>query len=220
MGSDTPRLTRLADVSRVRRELLSEQRKHRRVTIALKGRFLASDGTEHDCSVVDISPGGALLDAPFQPEAGTNVIVYLEELGRLEGPVVRKEEQRFAMQFRTTEAKRERLAEKLTFLLNKGSLKIEDMRRHERLEGGGTTKIVLQGGREVPCRVIDMSLSGLSLEVSLPAAEMPPKGEVITVGRMQARIVRIHAQGIAVEFLKMPLTPGALAERLQLANRG
>ena len=64
-------------------------------------------------------------------------------------------------------------------------------------------------GRELPCRIIDLSLTGVSLEI----AARPAIGEFVMIGRMRGRVARHHATGVAVEFLDV-LPRGSLAEQL------
>ncbi len=68
------------------------------------------DRTEWICETVDISPTGVLLMGPGRPYPGQTVVVYLAELGRLEGTVVRLKAREFALRIRATDRKREQLA--------------------------------------------------------------------------------------------------------------
>ncbi len=75
-----------------------ERRKHQRVAFEAKGRFLAPDGSEHECSIRDMSLSGIALSADIAIEIGENIIVYLDEFGRFEGKVVRVYEGGFAIE--------------------------------------------------------------------------------------------------------------------------
>jgi CheY-like chemotaxis protein len=60
----------------------------------------------------------------------------------------------------------------------------------------GTTQITLGNGQVLPCRVLNLSLSGAALEID----ERPVIGEQVRVGRTEGRVVRHTREGIAVEF--------------------
>lgn len=60
----------------------------------------------------------------------------------------------------------------------------------------GTTQIVLGDGQVLPCRVLNLSLSGAALEID----ERPAIGEQVRVGRTEGRVVRHTREGIAVAF--------------------
>ena len=71
-------------------------------------------------------------------------------------------------------------------------------RRHTRYEPRQTrTRILLPGGREQSCELIDISLSGAGLR----ARTKPSIGSPITLGRMKGRVVRHFDGGFAIEFL-------------------
>ena len=56
-------------------------------------------------------------------------------------------------------------------------------------------------GRAMACRIMDLSLSGAAL-----AAEIKPLvGEPVTLGRVQARVVRHLEEGFAIEFVHAQL---------------
>ena len=55
----------------------------------------------------------------------------------------------------------------------------------------------MEGGRQIDCRVIDMSLSG----AAVAAPHRPPIRAHVTLGRVQGRVVRHIDDGFALEFL-------------------
>jgi hypothetical protein len=87
-----------------------------RYHIRLLGRYMLFDRSEWSCKTVDISPNGVRLSGMARPYIGQTVVVYLDELGRLEGSVARIQEMEFALHFRMTERKRELLATSLAML--------------------------------------------------------------------------------------------------------
>jgi hypothetical protein len=69
------------------------------------------------------------------------------------------------------------------------------------------TMIVLPSGVALGCRLIDVSLSGAAVATD----QRPPLGALITVGKVQGRVVRHLDEGFAVEFLRL-LHPDFLEE--------
>lgn len=194
--------------------LSEEKRRHQRVTINLLGRFMLSDGEEYPCQAIDMSPGGVALVASIAPRKDESAIVYLDEIGRVEGTVARVFNGGFALQIRATERKRDKLANQLTWLANRSLLGIPEGRRHDRIQPRNTNShIKLPDGRTYPCQVIDMSISGAAVKIDV----RPALGTEIILGRMRARVVRHFSEGIAVQFTDVQ-TDRTLAERLGSEN--
>jgi hypothetical protein len=190
----------------------AERRRHRRSPLKLSVRFLLQDGSEHNGNVLDISVGGMRVKCDVQPAEGSIVIAYVQDLGRLEGLVSRVEEGGFAVRLTLSALRRDKLEERL----GHGSKPTgAEGRRHERESTAGATRILRADGREIACRVIDLSLGGVSLET----AEWPALGEQVVIGKMRGRVVRHHEMGVAVEFTDIPPSRGSLAERLIASSR-
>jgi hypothetical protein len=60
------------------------------VKVELQGRFMLPSRTEHECSVIEMSTREIRISAPVAPEIGEKIIIYIAELGRFEGGVVRR----------------------------------------------------------------------------------------------------------------------------------
>jgi hypothetical protein len=177
-----------------------ERRRYQRVRVDLLGRYMLADRREFPCQVIDMSPGGMALIAPVSGKAGERVVAYIDHLGRLEGTIVRVFPNGFAMSIVATARKREKLAAQLTWLANRGILNLPEDRRHERLvPRNPRTTMVTQDGTSIPCRIVDMSLSGAAIATEIK----PPVGSLIMLGKTQARIVRHLDDGLAVEFTRM-----------------
>lgn len=189
---------------------MPDQRRHRRISVRLGARFLLPDGTEHAGELVDMSAGGVAIESAVRPELGANVVIYIDQIGRVEGCVVRQHEAGFAVLISATALKRERIVEALTVAANREQLGGEDLRRHDRVASGEVTQLHLPDGRTIECRILDLSLSGVSLEIH-PA---PAIGTEVHVGKMKGRVVRLHDHGIGIEFIDMPRTRGSLANQL------
>lgn len=188
----------------------AERRRYRRAPMKLGARFMLDDGTEHQGSVIDVSMGGISFAAKTQPPLGTGVIAYVDELGRVEGTVIRGHSVGFAILLALTPYKRERLEEKLSWRLSGAAAKSLEARRFEREATDKATTMTRSDGSEMTCKVIDMSLGGVSIE----AADFPPIGEEVMVGKMRGRVVRHHETGFGVQFIGVPPSRGSLAQQL------
>jgi hypothetical protein len=180
-----------------------ERRRHQRVAVSLMGRYMLETRREYPCQSLNISPGGLALLAPVPGNLGERVVVYLDQLGRVEGTVVRHFQNGFAISLSATVRKRDKLAAQLTWLANRDILSLPEDRRHERLQPrNARTVITLDNGQQVVARLIDVSTSGASIATELKFT----MHQRIVVGKLPARIVRIVDGGIAVEFGRI-LTP-------------
>jgi len=176
----------------------AERRRFRRVPVDLSGRlFVPADSREAKCKITDMSPGGASVDCECIPDAGTQIVLYIDGLGRFEGTIVRQDANGFGVRFVSTALKRERTAEQLMLLMNKSLLEEEDLRRDERTPTKALTRFTLSDGKLVDCEVIDLSTSGISLKTEIK----PPVGDFLLIGQMAGRIARHHKDGIGIEFV-------------------
>lgn len=178
----------------------TDRRRHRRVPVNILGRFMLEDRHEYPCQVIDMSPGGMAMITPAVGRVGERVVAYLDHFSRVEGKIARLIDGGFAVQLRNTQKKRERIANVLTWIANKEALDLPEDRRHDRfIPKNPTTRIVLPDGTEHVCRIIDVSNSGAAIATDLA----PAVGVAITLGKMQARVVRRIEGGIALEFAEV-----------------
>jgi hypothetical protein len=176
----------------------TDKRRHKRVAITLLGRFMRANRHEYPCRLNDISVGGAAINSPVAVDEGERIVVYFDHIGGLEGSVVRVFEGGFAMQFRTTARKREKLAAQLTWLLNRDVLSGVTERRHDRGFVADQNKtVLLDTGETLDCEVVDVSISGASLRMDM----RPPIGSSLMLGRMRGRVMRHHEHGIGIQFV-------------------
>jgi hypothetical protein len=145
-----------------------------------------------------MSPGGVAMLAPGIGNVGDRVIAYLDHVGRVEGKITRIIDNGFAMSVGATPRKRDKLAAQLTWLANRDILNLPEDRRHDRLIPRNPIAILtLEDGQRMTCRIIDLSLSGAAI-----AAEYhPPIKSLVSLGQVQARVVRHLDEGFALEFL-------------------
>ena len=173
---------------------------------------MRSDRQEFDCATIDISPGGIAFrsDAPVRPTE--RIVAYLNQVGRLEGTVARVFPGGFAIQMRLPAAKRDRLADQLTWLANRALLGLPEDRRHERLTPSQPrTTVRLADGTACPATLADVSMSGAAILTEARLAD----GASITVGSTAAQVVRVIEGGIAVEFAR-PIRPEDFHEGIVL----
>jgi hypothetical protein len=175
-----------------------DRRRHRRVPLTLLGRFMRANKQEYPCKLIDISVGGAALMSPVPVEDGETIVVYLDQLGGLEGRVARQYPGGFALQLTATQHRREKLAAQITWLLNRHELDPAEARRHERVvPRNPSSNLTLEDGSTLACQVIDVSISGASIATEA----RPAAGAEVWLGKLRSRVVRQHEQGVAVRFM-------------------
>ena len=175
----------------------SERRRHLRVEIVLLGRYMLQDKREFPCQTVNMSPGGLALDAPVRGAVGEHVVVYLDQIGRVEGKIARHTERGFAIQMTMPFAKREKIANQLTWLINRDTLGMPEDRRHERIIPNRRHSILhVDGEREHIVQLIDISVSGAGVSTSIK----PALGTRVKLGQTDGQIVRIFEGGVVVRF--------------------
>lgn len=174
-----------------------ERRRFQRVDISLLGRYMLEDRREFPCQVIDISPGGVAIAASVRGRVGERVVAYFEQIGRIEGQIVRHTDRGFAIAFNLPFAKREKIANQLTWLVNRDALGMQEDRRHERIVPNMRHSVLrIAGDREYVVRVIDVSISGAAIATNLTTA----KGARVILGKTPGRIVRNFNGGLAVSF--------------------
>jgi hypothetical protein len=191
-----------------------ERRRHRRMAVALLGRYMLADRREYACQTTDMSPGGASLVAPVKGAVGERVVLYLEHVGRIEGEITRHTPQGFTVAIAATVRKRDKLASQLTWLGNRHDLGLPEDRRHERIvPRNPVVELRLDSGRVMVVRLIDISMSGAA--VSIEDKDKLPIGTGVTLGRTPGKVVRHFQGGMAVEFL-LSLSPDRFDDNIVL----
>ncbi|HVV66051.1 MAG TPA: PilZ domain-containing protein [Rhizomicrobium sp.] len=181
-----------------RAQTAADKREHARVRIALRGKlFIPAEDATVDCEAVDLSAGGAGVRCKDAPPLSTFVVFYVEGFGRYEAVTTRFVNGVVGLKFLAGEAKRKRLVEKLNRFVEAGLVGVTRLRAHERVPNAKALSFVRPSGEETACEVIDISLQGLSLRT----AGRPPVNELIRIGQTYGRVVRHHAEGVAVEFI-------------------
>ena len=174
----------------------TDRRRHQRVDLPLKARFMTTDGHERAGVVLNISAGGAMLRAKYPPAFGQSIILYIDQIGRIEGKVVRSNKNCFAVSYHKRRDKSAKVADQLTSALNQRR-RSTDRRINPRIIHDARATVYLEDGRAFDCSILDISLTGASIEIS----PRPPLGMHLILGRMTAKVVRRHENGVGVVFL-------------------
>lgn len=173
----------------------ADRRLHKRVELPLKARFLTEKGDERAAVVLNISAGGAILRAKFPPAFGQSVVLYIDQIGRVEAKVVRSSPDSFAVSYRKRRAKHAKIADNLTTALH-NRRRGADRRNSPRVGHDAPATVYLEDGTQLQCSILDISLTGASIEIS----PRPPLGMHLILGRMTAKVVRRHEKGVGIVF--------------------
>lgn len=188
---------RIQLVERVAEELRRDARRHSRVAVSLGARCLFEDRREVECRIVDMSVAGAALEAPALGLPHERIVAYVEDVGRLEGRIVRRFSGGFAFSWESSPTRRDKLADRLTWIANRAVLGLADDRRHERaVPTEPWSRLVFADGSTTRCRILDVSTSGAAVRSEM----RPPIGARVFLGRMSGRIVRHGEASIGIEF--------------------
>lgn len=175
-----------------------DRRRHRRVMWQVPVRGLTGSGEEFSCNTVDVCAGGIRINLARPLEKGENLVLYIEDIGRVEGVVVRVlNEIGYAIEFRAPQRKREKIADALTWLVNKDKLGLEDERIAERRPTMGQVIAIHGKGVSIACAVADVSLFGVALKTAGPR---PMIGDRVQIGERAGTCVRYIDGGFAVDF--------------------
>lgn len=181
-------------------KVVDDRRRYQRVNLPLLGRFMRENKQEFPCQIVNMSPGGIAVRAPIIGELGERVVIYLDTMGRIEGKLVRAYEDGFALHLNASSYKREKIANQLTWLVNKNHLNLMEDRQHSRIVPKKTgAKISMIDGSTLDCQIQDVSLGGGAVAVE----PKPDVGQLVTLGLTRGRVVRHTEQGISIKFLEI-----------------
>ncbi|MBL4616732.1 MAG: hypothetical protein JKY46_03475 [Robiginitomaculum sp.] len=182
--------------SRVVGRLAAESRNFSRGNLNVSGRFLAENGWEYPFAITDISPGGILAQSDYIPKLGEQLVMITAELGRIQGKVIRCENNGFACIIQSTSRKRDQLADRLTWLLNYKRLGLKDDRIAERTAKNQEVYVTLDDGTRFIAASLDMSITGMLIQTK----ETVRLAEKISVGKLSGTVSRITETGFAIQF--------------------
>jgi hypothetical protein len=176
---------------------LKERRRHERLKLTLPGRYMLSDHHEHPCWTINVSPVGIAVLGQQKGLIGERVVLYIEQIGRLEGMIARNLDTWFAVRLQLSPSKTEQLKEILAWLVSHHTRGVPDNRLHQRIKPfRRRATLTTPDGRQYQAALIDLSIHGAALNVDAA----PPIGSSVIIGRTSARVVRHFATGIGVEF--------------------
>jgi hypothetical protein len=180
--------------------LSSDRRTPPRVTIAVGGRFMLEDRTEHGGTAVDASVRAISIRTDAVARVGERVVGYFDAIGRIEGKVEPLNPDGFQLELTTTLRKRGKLAARLIWLANRDVLNLPEDRWHDRvvpLDPRVTVKNLSDVGHApMAGHLIDLSQGGAGVSVT----GRFQKGDDLLLGTTPARVVRVFDGGVAVEF--------------------
>lgn len=170
-----------------------------RYSIANK-RNSRGERREFACRTISISTEAIALAGPVRGAVGERVIAHFDELGKLEGQVVRLVPDGFVMNLVLPDDRRARLAAKIDWLDKHKNYKLPDDRKHKRIiPKTPHSTVMLADGSVLGCFVIDMSVSGVAVSADIT----PSLGDVLAVGKIIGRVVRLFPEGFALRFIEL-----------------
>lgn len=176
-----------------------DRRSYKRVELRLTGRFLTHESDDRELLTSNVSCDGAFILSATPPDAGQQIVCYFDELGRVAADVIRMTPGGFAVRFHTSTLKRDKLADRLTWLLNKDTLGLAEDRAATRFSATGQAIVILPDGSPLQCRLTDISLTGAAFE----ALGSPPfVGDRVHTGNLPAEVVRVAGRNFAVRYLR------------------
>jgi hypothetical protein len=176
----------------------TDQRSNERVQVRLAGKlFVPAEEITLDCTIINLSVGGAGIHCPEPPPLDCFVVLYIDSFGRFEGVTTRYVEGELGLRFVCKDAKRQRLEQDLAAFVADGMTGVTRLRRHRRDAAPIQIDYFTTGdGFETVCKLMDISLQGALLKTKA----RPAIGEVIQLGQTRAWVVRHHDEGIGVQF--------------------
>ena len=150
--------------------------------LSLSGRYMNPDHGEYECALESVELPDIKLKSDGECEEGTRVVVYLEELGRLEGDITDKTEDGFVLSVDLSKPRLVKINDKLAELQNREDKSDSNLRRHNRFEPTNqTSHLTLSDGRTYPCEVVDISMRGAAINVEV----IPSIGTYVMLGKTQ-----------------------------------
>jgi hypothetical protein len=175
-----------------------ERRRFKRVPVTVRGKlFVPSTGYEAACALSNLSPAGTEIAGEFDALPNGPIVLYAEGFGRFEGQIIWHDGGKYGIKFNSTTLKQARTADQLA-RMNDGETSADSAaRRHKREATRSLSQFTRENGSVVPCTVLDISTSGVSLGTNV----RPQTGEFVLIGGMVGRVARHHETGIGIEFV-------------------
>jgi hypothetical protein len=177
-----------------------------RIVVRIPGRYSLADHRNargerrvFGCRAVYLSSHEIGLAAPVIGKVGERVIADFDQLGKLEGHLIRQLERGFVMRVAANEERRRDLAAKIAWVENHKNHDAPNQRAVERtVPANPYSKLVLADGSVETCLVLDFSVTGAAIS----ADTVPDIRAVLAVGSVVGRVVRHFVGGFAVQFIE------------------
>jgi hypothetical protein len=181
----------------------------------------------HPCRARSVSTSLAVVTSDASAEVGEPVVLRLENIGIRRGVIERCLHGGFIIKIEPDAEGTAVLERRIDWLRQKSQGRAENKRIFKRvLPRDPNVRIVLGTGEQLPCRIRDMSASG----VAVMCDTRPALGHLVAIGSVPGTIVRHFKDGFAVRFtalqdlteleglmtLKTPQEKAMAAERLGL----
>ena len=184
---------------------ICERRRHVRIIVSIPGRYSLADHwdargqrSKFSCTAVNISQTAIALAAPVIGTLGKRVTADIEQLGRIEGFIIRALAGGFAMSIEASEQERRKLLDKIDWLEKRENIEVPDRRAYDRFVPIiPYSTLALADGTMRHCLVIDLSEAGAQIAADIE----PPIGTVLALGTLVGRVVRSSGEGFAVKFI-------------------
>lgn len=152
------------------------------------------------CRTTRVSPYRMIVEVPVVGKIGDSLTSYFREFGKFEGRISETMKRSFMLELEMTRARREKLADMLTWLENKQkNPALKELRKNARfVPPNPHSTLTLADSSVHPCFIIDCSVTG----VAVSTAVQPPVGMPLAVGSCVGRVVRLLPNGIAVKFVE------------------
>jgi hypothetical protein len=178
----------------------SDQRGSERISVQLAGKlFVPAEDNTLDCTIINLSTGGAGIHCFEPPPLDTFVVLYIDGFGRFDGVATRFVQGELGLRFVCKDTRIKRLEQDLEAYVKDGLIGVTRPRQHRRIGAGRQIEYFTTGnGSEFACRPADISFQGALLKTDA----RPAVGEIIQLGRTSACVVRHESDGIGVRFLR------------------
>src|SRR5690348_17315643 len=94
------------------------------------GRFMLPDMSEHPCQVKELSLDGAVFITGQVPQGGTQLVAYIDDVGRVEALSAEPVPGGFRVIFSHAGARRDRFAARLNWVYSRNGQQATEQRRH------------------------------------------------------------------------------------------
>jgi hypothetical protein len=177
-----------------------DQRGSERVQVRLAGKlFVPAEDSTLECTIVNLSTGGAGIYCPEPPPLDAFVVLYVDGFGRFDGVTTRYVKGELGLRFVCKDARRKKLEDDLADFVKHGMTSVTRLRRHKRKSTDAAIDFfTLADGSPVACEVLDISFQGARLKTAFK----PAIGDLVRLGQTQAWVVRHDQDGIGVQFLQ------------------